>query len=177
MADLLIIRPATPADIPGLTVLINRAYRGESSRRGWTTEAHLFNGPRINEAALRILMRTPFTRFWCCHEPARGLVGGICLTRPLGDALYISLLAVAPEAQALGVGRRLLLHADLEARRLKCVRLRMTVLAERPDLLAWYARRGYYQTGETEDFPGTGQFGQPLRPLQLLTLEKPTPAS
>ncbi|MVN75026.1 GNAT family N-acetyltransferase [Hymenobacter sp. HMF4947] len=177
MADLLIIRPATPADIPGLTVLINRAYRGEGSRRGWTTEAHLFNGPRINEAALRILIRTPFTRLWCCHEPSRGLVGCICLTRPLGDALYVSLLAVSPEAQDLGVGRRLLLHADLQARQLRCIRIRMTVLAERPDLLDWYARRGYYQTGESEPFPAGEQLGQPRQPLLLLTLEKPVSAS
>ena len=173
MPDLLIIRPATPADVPGLAILINRAYRGAGSRRGWTTEADLFDGPRIDEAALRELFRTPFTRLWCCHEPARGLVGCICLTRPLGDALYISLLAVAPEAQALGVGRRLLLHADLRARQLRCVRLRMTVLAERPDLLDWYARRGYYPTGESETFPATERFGRPRQPLQLLTLEKP----
>jgi len=173
MADLLIIRPATPTDIPGLTVLINRAYRGAASQQGWTTEAHLFDGPRINEAALRLLMRTPFTRLWCCHEPQRGLVGCVCLTRPLGDALYVSLLAVAPEAQVLGVGRRLLLHADLRARELKCIRIRMTVLAERPDLLDWYSRRGYYQTGEVEDFPAGLGAGQPRQPLQLLTLEKP----
>ena len=177
MPDLLILRPATAADIPGLTVLINRSYRGESSRRGWTTEASLFDGPRTDEDALRALLRTPFTRLWCCHEHGRGLVGSVCLTRPLGDALFVSLLAVAPEAQAHGVGRRLLIHADLQARHLKCIRIRMTVLAERPDLLAWYARRGYYQTGEAEPFPTGGQFGQPRQPLQLLTLEKPAAAA
>ena len=173
MPDILITRPATRKDIPGLAVLINRAYRGGGSRRGWTTEADLFDGPRIDEKALRELMRTPFTRLWCCHEHGRGLVGCVCLSRPLGDALYISLLAVAPEAQAHGVGRHLLRHADQQARQLRCVRLRMTVLAERPDLLAWYARRGYYPTGEAESFPTGERFGQPRQALQLLTLEKP----
>lgn len=172
MPDLLITRPARPADVPGLTVLINRAYRGPASRRGWTTEADLFDGPRINEAALRILLRTPYTRLWCCHEPTLGLVGCVCLTRPPGEVMHVSLLAVAPEEQALGVGRYLLLHADLQARHLRCTRLRLTALAERPELIEWYLRRGYQPTGETEPFPAGAGAGQPRQPLHLLVLEK-----
>lgn len=173
MPELLITRHARPADIPGLTVLINRSYRGAASRRGWTTEAELFDGPRINEAALRLLLRAPYTRLWCCHEPARGLVGCVCLTRPPGEVMEVSLLAVAPEEQALGVGRYLLLHADLQARHLRCTRLRLTVLAERPDLLAWYQRRGYRATGAAEPFPEAYVgAGRPRQPLHLLTLEK-----
>lgn len=172
MPNLLITRHARPADIPGLTVLINRAYRGPASRRGWTSEADLLDGARINEAALRMLLHAPYTRLWCCHEPALGLVGCVCLTRPPGEVLDISLLAVAPEEQALGVGRYLLLHADLQARALRCTRLRMTVLAERPDLLAWYGRRGYHPTGETQPFPTGANVGRPHHPLHLLVLEK-----
>ncbi|MGI4874038.1 MAG: GNAT family N-acetyltransferase [Janthinobacterium lividum] len=169
---MLITRPATPTDVPGLTVLINRAYRGRAARGGWTTEAHLFHGPRITEDALRELFRAPYTRLWCCHEPAQGLVGCICLTRPPGDTLTISLLAVAPEAQAHGVGRQLLLHAEQQAQHLRCSHLEMSVLVERPDLLAWYARRGYSPTGAAEPFGTNSQFGHPRQLLYLLTLEK-----
>ena len=169
---MLITRPATPTDVPGLTVLINRAYRGQGSRRGWTTEAHLFDGPRITEAALRILMRAPYTRFWCCHEPAQGLVGCVCLTRPPGYLLHVSLLAVAPEAQAHGVGRQLLQLAEQQARHLRCRYVEMTVLAQRPDLLAWYGRRGYVATGASTPLVVEGGAGQPRQPLTLLALAK-----
>ncbi|MGI4834610.1 MAG: GNAT family N-acetyltransferase [Janthinobacterium lividum] len=172
MPDLLITRPARPTDVPGLVVLINRAYRGPA-RRGWTTEADLFDGSRTDEANLRALLRAPYTRLWCCHEPALGLVGCVCLTRPPGEVMHVSLLAVAPEEQTLGVGRYLLLHADLQARHLRCTRLRMSVLAERPDLLEWYARRGYQPTGAIEPFPAGAGAGEPRQPLHLLLLEKP----
>lgn len=168
---MLITRPATPTDVPGLTVLINRAYRGRVARRGWTTEAHLFDGPRITEGALQELVRAPYTRLWCCHEPAQGLVGGMCLTRPPGERLYVSLLAVAPEAQAHGVGRQLLQLAEQQARHLRCRYLELTVLAQRPDLLAWYARRGYVAVGAAVPLVGKAG-GRPRQPLTLLTLAK-----
>lgn len=34
-------RPATAADAPLIAALVNSAYRGDSSRAGWTTEADL----------------------------------------------------------------------------------------------------------------------------------------
>ena len=169
---MLITRPAKPTDAPGLTVLINRAYRGQGSRRGWTTEADLFEGPRITEAALRDLLHAPYTRLWCCHQPAQGLVGCLCLTRPPGERLHLSLLAVAPEAQAHGVGRQLLQLAEQQARHLRCRYLEMTVLAQRPDLLAWYARRGYVATGVATPFGSEATGGQPRQLLSLLTLAK-----
>lgn len=41
-------RLATPADAESLVLLIRSAYRGESSRQGWTSEADLVEGDRIN---------------------------------------------------------------------------------------------------------------------------------
>jgi hypothetical protein len=38
------IIPSTLTDVPELTLLINSAYRGESSKKGWTTEANLIDG-------------------------------------------------------------------------------------------------------------------------------------
>ena len=34
-------RAATPADVPAIVALVESAYRGDSSRAGWTTEADL----------------------------------------------------------------------------------------------------------------------------------------
>jgi hypothetical protein len=51
----------------------------------------------------------------------------------------------------------------------------MTVIAQRAELIAWYERRGYRQTGETEPFPyGNERYGVPRRPdLVFAVLAKP----
>ena len=41
------MRVASAADAPALVDLINSAYRGESSKAGWTTEADLLGGQRV----------------------------------------------------------------------------------------------------------------------------------
>jgi hypothetical protein len=50
----------------------------------------------------------------------------------------------------------------------------MTVITLRPELLAFYERRGFRRTGETVPFPyGDPRFGLPRRPdLEMETLVK-----
>ena len=49
---------ATIEDIPQLVALINSAYRGEESKKGWTTEADFIRGSlRIDEPALTELIK------------------------------------------------------------------------------------------------------------------------
>ena len=48
---------ATEKDIPALNVLINSAYRGDSSKQGWTTEADLLGGIRTDEESLKEMMQ------------------------------------------------------------------------------------------------------------------------
>jgi hypothetical protein len=50
----------------------------------------------------------------------------------------------------------------------------MTVIEQRPELIAWYERRGYSKTGETAAFPyGDARFGEPKRPdLRFVVLAK-----
>ena len=50
---------ATEKDIPQLNVLINSAYRGDSSKQGWTTEADLLDGIRTDEESLKELIQQP----------------------------------------------------------------------------------------------------------------------
>ena len=176
MSPASIIFPATLADVPALTVLINRAYRGRGSRQGWTTEADLLDGPRINEAALRIMLRAPTSLLLKALNGSSNLAGCVYLEQ-VGSRLSLSTLAVAPESQARGVGRQLLAAAEAYARRLDCHTLKITVLSARPELLAWYERHGYRRTGASEPFPESTGFGRPRQPLTLLALEKPVPAA
>jgi len=50
--DTLSFRPANHADIPALVALVTSAYRGDVSRQGWTTEADLLDGQRIDPEVL-----------------------------------------------------------------------------------------------------------------------------
>ena len=43
------ITKATQTNVPQLNILVNSAYRGETSKKGWTTEANLLDGLRIDE--------------------------------------------------------------------------------------------------------------------------------
>lgn len=162
---------ATAADVPALAALINRAYRGAASLQGWTTEDHLLEGPRIDEAALHDMLSAPQAALLIYPDADSGLVGCVYLQQQ-GCQLYLGTLAVAPEAQAQGLGRQLLAAADTYARQHGCATIKITVLSARPELLAWYERHGYARTGAAEPFPATIAFGQPRQPLTLLELVK-----
>ena len=53
--------------------------------------------------------------------------------------------------------------------------MRMTVISKRAELIAFYERRGYRRTGETEPFPyGQERFGVPkVDDLEFAVLTKP----
>ena len=162
--------PATVADAPALTDLINRAYRSEASQAGWTTEGHLLDGPRIDQATLlEMLAAAPAVLL---QAELAGRLAGCVYLEPQGNTLYLSMLAVAPEAQAHGLGRQLLVQAEAHARQAGCGTIKMSVLAQRTELLAWYERQGYRRTGASEPLPDTTRFGRPRQPLTLLTLGK-----
>ena len=49
----------------------------------------------------------------------------------------------------------------------------MSVLSQRPELLAFYQRRGYQVTGETYAFPVEENVGQPLHAdIHIIALQK-----
>lgn len=167
------IEPATRADIPALLTLIHSAYRGDSSRRGWTHEADLLDGQRTDAAALTETLDDPAQLLLVARDGDR-LAGCIALTDKRGLG-YIGLVTVDPERQSGGLGRQLLDAAEDAARtRFAATRCEMTVIDGRDELVAWYRRRGYRLTGERRPFPATDpRFGLPREPLEFVVLEKP----
>ena len=162
---------ATPADIPRLTALVNRAYRGDASRQGWTTEAHLLDGQRIDEAGVAEMLAVPNAVVLLCLGAADELLGSF-YAHAANDTVSLAMLAVAPTGQNAGVGRFLLRAAEDHGRQHGCTTSRMTVIAVRAELIAYYERRGYHLTGATEPFPTDPRYGTPKQPLTLLVLEK-----
>ena len=163
---------ATPADVPRLTQLVNSAYRGDSSRQGWTTEAHLLDGQRIDEAGLHDMMAVPNAAMLLCLGADNELLGSF-YAHAAGDKVSLSMLAVTPTGQSQGVGRFLLSAAEDYGRQHGCTTSKMTVISVRLELIAYYERRGYQLTGDTEPFPTDPRYGIPKQLLTLLVLEKP----
>ena len=171
----MILRAAGQHDVPALRDLIERAYRGESARAGWTHEADLLGGQRTDRAALARIVDDPGQRLLCLEDRAAP-IGCVALERKSGALAYLGMLTVDPARQADGLGRRMLAEAERFARtRWNSRRIEMTVIEQRGELIGWYERRGYRRTGERRPFPAHDpRFGLPRRDdLAFAVLEKP----
>lgn len=83
------ISKATTQDIPALNILINSAYRGESSKKGWTTEEHLLGGIRTDEANLGELLQKENATILKYTENNQ-LIGSVYLEKQ-ADKLYLGM--------------------------------------------------------------------------------------
>jgi ribosomal protein S18 acetylase RimI-like enzyme len=170
----LMFRRAGAPDVPGLVALIESAYRGESSRAGWTTEAHLLDGPRTDAEAVSAVVTADGSAMLVAEDGGE-LVGCCRLDQRPGGEAYFGMFSVRPGQQGRGRGREILAEAERLARdEWGANTMVMTVLAQRLDLIAWYERRGYRPTGESQPFPyGNPRFGIPKRPdLSFVVLAK-----
>ena len=166
-----VITSATQSDVPFLNTLINSAYRGESSKQGWTTEAELLEGVRSDEALLAEAINDPGTVFLKYMEG--GEILGCVRLDAHGDKLYLGMLTVSPATQGKGIGKALLSAAEREALRQGCKAIYMTVISIRAELIAWYERHGYRNTGERKPFvTEDARFGVAKVPLEFVVLEK-----
>lgn len=169
-----VFRPATADDLDALHALVTRAYRGDAARLGWTHEADLLDGQRTDVEALSEVIGDPSKTIVLAHHGGV-LIGCVMLTRQDDGSAYLGMLSVEPVRQSSGLGRRLLTAAEAEAaRRFGAVSIEMTVIRQRPELIAWYERRGYALTGATAEFPMDDErFGLPKRrDLQFVVLSK-----
>jgi ribosomal protein S18 acetylase RimI-like enzyme len=153
MSDTLTIRPATHDDLAALHPVIERAYRGDAARGGWTHEADLIvEGTRTDLATLEAILADPAQRLLVALVE-NGPIGCVQVTDK-GDGLtYLGLLCVDPNLQAAGLGKQLVAAAEDCARDVFGARqMEMTVIDRRVELIAYYERRGYLNAGEKRDF-------------------------
>jgi ribosomal protein S18 acetylase RimI-like enzyme len=168
------IGKARVEDVPELLQLVHGAYRGETAKRGWTHEADLLGGQRTDAEALQALIDDPRQTLFLAR--ADGALVGCVQVADQGDGVaYLGMLSVDPDRQAAGLGKRLMAEAERHGREvLGAATMRMTVIRQRPELIAYYERRGYRVTGRTEAFPDNPRFGLPRRhDLIFEVMEKP----
>ena len=167
-------RDATEADIPALVPLVTSAYRGDASRAGWTTEADLLDGNRIDPEVLRGDITRPASRVLLAERD--GSLLGCAHVSVEGNAGYFGMFSVKPDLQGGGIGKHVLAEAErIACEEWKLPAMRMTVIDIRDELIAFYERRGYRRTGIKKPFPAVDpRFGVPKRDdLRFEVMEKP----
>jgi GNAT superfamily N-acetyltransferase len=160
----LVFRDAVVEDAAEVRALVVRAYRGESSRAGWTTEADLLADERIDIAEVAAKIAAPDGIVLLAY--ADDDLIACCELLHKGEGVgYFGMFAVEPTRQAGGIGRRVLAEAERTAAQTWGVTLlEMTVIGQRDELIQWYERRGYVRTEETRPFPFDGLVnGEALR--------------
>ncbi len=145
-------RAAGEGDIDAVVALVNSAYRGDSSRQGWTTEADLLDGLRTDCDEVRELIEQPDSLILLCLD-GDALIGTTHLKR-VGTVAELGLFTIRPGLQGRGLGRQFLAEAERVAHeRWGVTAMRMTVISHRRELIAYYERRGYCRTGQYREFP------------------------
>lgn len=165
------ITKATLEDVSVVTKLINVAYRGDSSKKGWTTEANLLEGLRTTEQELTKTIQNPKNTLLKFTENHK-IIGCVLLIET-GNQLNLGMLTVSPDLQNSGIGKQLLQQAEIQASALGLPKIVLNVISVREELIAWYQRNGYIVTGIRQPFP-VSNIHIPIsnEPLEFMVLEK-----
>jgi ribosomal protein S18 acetylase RimI-like enzyme len=172
-----VLRIGSESDASEIVSLVNRAYRPASYEHGWTHEADLVSGERTSANQVLSLFGPQSAILVLCQQEA--IVA--CVHLQNGEsAVYIGMLATEPAFQARGLGKQMLFQAERYAvERFNAAAFKMSVLSSRPELIAFYERRGYVRTGEVEDYPLSAEVGRPIvegLQVEVLVKEPANPA-
>jgi ribosomal protein S18 acetylase RimI-like enzyme len=150
-------RDATTADAAFVASFINRAYRGEEAKRGWTTEAEILDGIRTSTEELSELISKPNNRLVLLYDQLH-LLGCMHLETNTAQC-YLGMLTVNPDLQNRGLGKKLLHKAKEIACELECPKIVITVITLRKELIEFYLRYGFRPTERFIEFPQDPKFG------------------
>jgi len=168
------LQTAHKAQAEEIAALVNRAYNPAPENAGWTHEANLISGKRTTvERVLSLFHERSAILLLCC---ASKIVACVHVQAGPSGIAHIGMLATEPKLQTQGLGKHMLRHAEAYAKtHFGAFTFKMLILSSRPELLAFYQRRGYVETGETEEYPSTND-GRPILPgIHFLSLMKTTP--
>lgn len=163
---------ASISDIPALKLLLDSAYRGEGSQQGWTTEAHLIAGDsRTDELTLQNVMQQPGS-VMLKYTDADGYLMACVNLQKHDQKIYLGMFAVSPQLQGAGIGKKLLMASEEYALHTGIHIIYMSVISVRTELIEWYVRHGYRDTGERKPFAEDAVSGKHLQKLEFMMLEK-----
>ncbi len=166
-------RPARLEEAALIVKLVNSAYRGDSSRVGWTTEADYLDGQRTDEQEIQKLILDEKSMILLCLQGDE-VIGSVLLEKKSMEAAYLGMFVVKPDLQGGGIGKHFIQAAeDIVQQRWGVTKMTMSVITLRMELIAFYERRGYRRTGDFLPFPDDPANGiQLVQGLQFEMLEK-----
>ncbi len=163
---------ATDADSLAIKDLLNISYRGEASKQGWTTEAGLIAGDkRTDNATLKKVMDQPGSVFLKYTNDEQQITACVNLQQH-DQKIYLGIFSVLPHLQGAGIGKQILKAAEEYALLKKCFAIYMSVISLRTELINWYVRHGYTDTGKRIPFIEDSVTGKHLQSLEFMVLEK-----
>ena len=130
------IRPATAQDRAAVEAIVDAAYSIYVERIGKAP------GPMLDDYA-RLIDEGSVSVF----EMPDGVIAALIVLLPQADHLLLNNVAVHPDHQGRGLGRRLVAFAESEARRLGYAELRLYTHQRMTENIALYARLGFRETG------------------------------
>lgn len=130
------IRRAAPADRAAVEAIVTAAYSKYVERIGKPP------GPMLDDYVA--LIAAGAVSAWT--EPD-GTITALIVLLPKPDHLLLDNIAVHPDSQSRGLGRRLIAFAESEARRLGHAELRLYTHATMTENIALYRRLGFAETG------------------------------
>lgn len=165
-------RTASKSDAEAITQLVNKAYRPETGTAGWTHESGLVSGDRASVGQVSEVMSKPDSVILVGLYDSE-IVACVYIEKD-GNNCHIGMLAVNPMLQGAGVGKKMLAYAEWYASEYYgSEKYIMVVVSSRNELIAFYLRRGYQQTGSVMDYPLSAGAGTPKHAdLKIEALEK-----
>lgn len=159
-------------DASNITSLVNSVYRGENSKKGWTTEADFLSGIRITEEKVKEIIQSK-NDIIILAVIDNNIIGCVHLENA-GSYSYLGMLSVDVNFQDKGIGKMLINECERYTREvLGLNEIKMKVISRRTELIEYYNRRGYNATGELEEFGAHGDtFGDTDEKLYFETLTK-----
>jgi len=152
-----VIRHAEPADRTVIERIVRDAYLRYVARLG-RAPAPMNDDyqARIAEGVVRVLT-------------IRDEVAGVVVLLPKADHLLLDNVAVRPERQGSGLGRRLIAFAEAEALRLGYSEIHLYTNAAMHENLAIYTKLGYQEFGRVQE----DGFNRVYMRKRLAELDKP----
>jgi GNAT superfamily N-acetyltransferase len=129
-----VIRPATPADLAAVRMVVDAAYGHYVQRIGKPP------GPMLDDYARRIAER----QAWVLEDGAH--IVGILVLEQGKNGVLLDNVAVLPDSQGKGFGRMLIDFAEAEARRRGCAAINLYTHALMHENITHYGKIGFVET-------------------------------
>jgi GNAT superfamily N-acetyltransferase len=126
--------------VPALARVINRAY---------AVEEFFIEGPRVDEEGVRARLAKSNGAFLVIDDDESGRLAASIYMELRGERGYFGLLAVDPDRQKRGFGKKLVQAVEARCRAAGCTHLDLDTVNVRLELPAFYSALGFNAIGVT----------------------------